>query len=57
MTLQQLLLFSDIIVDDTGMGCRVEKLGPVIVSEEVHSHVDLLVEAVDFAERQGIGGV
>ena len=51
MTLKQLLFFCHIIVDDTGMSRRVENFCSIIVGQEVHPLVDVLVEAVDFAER------
>ena len=51
MTLEELLLLRHIVVNDTGVSGRVEDLGPVVIGQEVHSLVDVLVEAVHFAER------
>ena len=51
MTLEQLLLLRNVVVDDTGVSGRIKYLSPFVVSEEMHTLVDVLVKAVDFAKR------
>ena len=47
MTLKELLLLRHIVVNDTGVSGRVEDLGPVVIGQEVHSLVDVLIESND----------
>ena len=51
VTLQQLLLLRHIVVNDASVCSRIEYLGPIFASQEVHTLVDVLVETVDFVER------
>ena len=51
MTLQQLLLLRDIVVDHTRVSSRIENLGAFIIGQEVDTLVDVLVETVDLGER------
>ena len=51
MALQQLLLLCHVVVDDTGVGSRVKDLSSILICEEVHSLVNVLVETVDLAKR------
>ena len=50
VALQQFLLLLDVVVDDAGVRRGVENLSPVVVREEVHALVDVLVEAVHLLE-------
>ena len=51
MTLKKFLPLGRIIVDHTGMGGRIEDLCSIFISKEVHTLVDILVEAVHFIKR------
>ena len=47
VTLQQLLLLGDVVVDDTGVGSRVEDLRALVVGQEVNTLIDVFIETVN----------
>ena len=48
VTLQQLLLFRDIVVNDASVRRRVKNFSPLFVRQEVNTLIDVLVESIDF---------
>ena len=53
VTLEQLLLFGDIVVDDASVRSRVEDLRSLVIGQEVYTLVNILVETIHFV--QGLG--
>ena len=50
MTLQQFLLLRRIVVDHTRVGGRIENFSAFVISQEVHSLVNVLVETMHTCE-------
>mmetsp|Transcript_46828 Transcript_46828/g.61980 ORF Transcript_46828/g.61980 Transcript_46828/m.61980 type:complete len:258 (+) Transcript_46828:6254-7027(+) len=57
VTLKQLLLLGNVVVDDAGVGRRVENLRALLIRQKVHTLVNVFIESIHLVEGQGVRGV